>query len=120
MDNTNMPYLNGTKPVPMPAEQVFFANVANQPAMGAVPQMNHDMFFDNNPQQAGEDGTLDNTFAAGLFSATTGFTDTGVTYTTNPAPIGMATNPMGNTGQLAQGQSVPSTSQPVYNPTKLG
>jgi hypothetical protein len=123
MDNPNMPYLNGTKPVAQAPAQVPFANVSNAQAMGAVPTMNHGMFFDNNPQQAGEDGTLQNTFVPSMFAPVEGFTDTGVTHTTNPGPLNSATNPMGNTGQLAQGQTfAPGSPAPTtqYNPSSMG
>lgn len=124
MDNPNMPYLNGTKPVAQAQAQVPFANVSNAQAMGAVPTMNHGMFFDNSPQQLGEDNALNNTFDPGMFTAVEGFTDTSVTHTTDPASVaGSATHPMGNTGQLAQGQTfAPGLPTPTtqYNPSSMG
>ena len=131
--NANAPWLDAVPAQSKVPEQVFYTatpgavtiaaagvNVENVSAAAPVPAAAASRFFDNNPQQVSSAGTPANTFNPAFFNATEGFSDGGVTHTTGGMPVSSATNPQGNSGALAQGQTVPTVSQPDYNPSILG
>jgi hypothetical protein len=92
MKVTDTPWVNETAPTPMPKTQVFFDNAIHEKL--PVGPMNDAMFFDNNTLNVGADGTPPNTMDSRLFTATEGFSDSGVTSTTGGLPIGPAVKPV--------------------------
>lgn len=103
--STNAPWLDGTAPVPVPAEQVFYENVANVPSISAPVQGNSATFFDNAPNVVGSNGAPPNSLPP-IFTPLNGFAGRADASTPGVGSVGA-----GNSGGLAQGQ---------YNPTSLG